>query len=133
MAYNEFAHALKQYVVASMRLAAARGYPNSSPPIDLDEGRIALVEADSQKTLKWEVVLLLGSPEAVSAARLWSKAAWELGYVALGADMSHDEYVRRYEEMGRRRNGFYDCARRDLGVNSGDLPRGDRAWLPPGA
>ncbi|MGW6421095.1 hypothetical protein ACWF82_00315 [Nocardia sp. NPDC055053] len=132
VAYNEFAHALKQYALISMRLSAARGFPNAGQPIDLEEGLRALVDADSEKSLKWEIVLLLGSPEAVAAARRWNKAAWELGYVAMGADMAHDEYVRKYEEMGRLRNEFYECARGDLGVRSGELPPGNKAWLPPG-
>ncbi|GAD81842.1 hypothetical protein [Nocardia asteroides] len=131
-AYTEFAHALKSYALISQRMAAARGFPNAGQPMDLDEGLVALVEADSEKSLKWEVVLLLGSTDAVAAARSWNKAVWELGYVAMGTDMSHDEYVRRYEEAGRLRNDFYACARADLGVRGGELPPGNRAWLPPG-
>ncbi len=133
VAYNEFAHALKHYALISQRMCAAHGFPYAGQPIDLDEGLRALAEADSEKSLKWEIVLLVGSPEAVAAARRWNKAAWELGYVAMGAAMTHGEYVSRYEEMGRLRNEFYLCARADLGVNGGELPPGNKAWLPPGA
>ncbi len=131
VAYNEFAHAVKQYAMISMRLAAARGFPNTAAPIDHDEGLAALADADVAKSLKWEIVLLVGSPATVTAARRWNKAVWELTYVARGVDMTHEEYVRRYEEAGRLRNEFYECARADLGVRGGELPPGDRAWLPP--
>ncbi|MEV6213748.1 hypothetical protein [Nocardia sp. NPDC051833] len=132
VAYNEFAHALKHYALISQRMCAAHGFPYAGQPIDLDEGLRVLAEADSEKSLKWEIVLLVGSPEAVAAARRWNKAAWELGYVAMGAAMTHGEYVRRYEEMGQLRNEFYECARSDLGVRGGELPPGNKAWLPPG-
>ncbi len=133
VAYNEFAHALKQYVLVSMRISAARGFPNAVQPMDIDEGLRALAEADSEKSLKWEIVLLVGSSEAVAAARKWNKAAWELGHVATGTEMTHEEYVRRYEDMGALRNEFYECARADLGVRGGGLPPGNRAWIPPNA
>ncbi|MFE1591843.1 hypothetical protein [Nocardia sp. NPDC058705] len=89
-----------------------------------------LAEAASENTLKWEMVLLLGSAEAVAAARLWNKAVWEASLVALGREMSHEDYIRAFEAAGLRRNDFYECARRDLGVHSGELPAGDGAWLP---
>ncbi|MEU2257425.1 hypothetical protein ABZ540_30060 [Nocardia xishanensis] len=131
-AYSEYANALKQYVQISYRLAAARGYPAVALPIDIEVGLQALAEAESEKTIKWEGVLLLGSPAAVAAARAWNRAAWELGWAARGHVIEPAEYVRRYSEMGRRRNEFYECARADLGVRSGELPPGDRPWLPPG-
>lgn len=131
-AYSEYANVLKQYVQVSYRLAAARGYPAVALPIDIEAGLQALAEAEAEKTVKWESVLLLGSPEAVAAARAWNRAAWELGWPARGHVIEHSEYVRLYSEMGRRRNDFYECARADLGVISGELPPGDRPWLPPG-
>lgn len=131
-AYSEFANALKQYVQLSYRLAAARGYPATALPIDIEIGLRELAEAEAEKTVKWEAVLLLGSPQAVAAAREWNRAAWELGWAARGHVIEHEEYVQRYSEMGRRRNDFYERARTDLGVRSGELPPGDRPWLPPG-
>lgn len=130
-AYSEFANALKQYVQVSYRLAAARGYPAVAQPMDIEVGLKALAEAEAEKTVKWEAVLLLGSPGAVAAARAWNRAAWELGWPARGHAIDHAEYVRQYSEMGRRRNEFYECARADLGVISGELPPGDQPWLPP--
>ncbi|WP_255495334.1 hypothetical protein [Nocardia sp. GTS18] len=130
VAYSEFAHALKNYSVVSMRMAAARGFPSSGQAIPAEEGEGLLLEADSEKTLKWEMVLLLGSPEAVAAARAWNKAVWELSLVARGAEISHEDYIRAFEAAGHKRNAFYECARNDLGVRIGELPVGDGLWLP---
>ncbi|UGT42187.1 hypothetical protein LTV02_01785 [Nocardia yamanashiensis] len=132
-AYSEYANALRTYATLAVRIAAARGYPTAAQPIDIDEGLRALAEADTAKTTKWEQVLLLGSPEAVAAARNWTEAAWQLSLVARGLHADHDAYVRLFEETGRRRDRFYLCARADLAVTSGALPPGDQAWLaPPG-
>ncbi|MFC6012891.1 hypothetical protein [Nocardia lasii] len=130
VAYSEFAHALKDFAVVSQRMAAEKGFPTAAQPISAAEGPSMLAEADSVKTLKWEMVLLLGSSEAVAAARVWNKAVWELSLVALGAPMSHEEYLRAYEAAGHKRNAFYECARADLGVRGGELPLGDGPWVP---
>lgn len=132
-AYTEYANGLKKSLEVSYRLAATHGYPASTQPIDLDTGLQALAVAEADRTAKWETVLLLGSPEAIAAARRWHKAAWMLRYVARGeTTIEHDEYVRLYESMGRLRDEFYEAARADLGIKSGALPVGEGAWLPPG-
>ncbi|GGK43393.1 hypothetical protein GCM10011591_13800 [Nocardia camponoti] len=133
VAYNEFAHALKGYSLVSMRMAATRGYPAAAQPIDLTEGVEMLGQATEAKALKWEALLLLGSPDAVAAGRRWNKAVWDLSHVGNGMETSHADYVERYEECGRLRNEFYERARLDLGIGSGELPVGDQAWLPPGS
>ncbi|MFI9509902.1 hypothetical protein [Nocardia sp. NPDC052566] len=131
VAYSEFANALKRSATSSNRVAATLGYPVAVQPIDVDEGLRAMAEAEADKTTKWEVVLLLGSPAAVAAARSWNRAAWELSWVARGRVMEHTAYIELFAEMGRRRNAFYECARADLGVCTGALPPGDQPWLPP--
>lgn len=131
VAYSEYANALKRYAQVAYRLAATRGYPAAAQPIDIDAGLDELAAAEAEKTVKWEMVLLLGSPEAVAAGRLWTEVAWRLSHVAQGRAMDHDMYIGLFETQGRRRNEFYECARADLGVQSGALPPGDQAWLPP--
>ncbi|MEU0875130.1 hypothetical protein [Nocardia brasiliensis] len=131
-AYSEYANALKRYSQVVSRLAAAHGYPSADQPIDIETGLQKMAEAAADRTVKWEVVLLLGSPKAVAAGRLWHKSIWDLSWMAQGQAISHDEYVRRVQEIGRMRNEFYECARSDLGIESGSLPPGDRWWFPPG-
>lgn len=130
-AYSEYADALKRYFALVGRVATARGYPTGVQPIDIDEGLAEMAEADAGKTVKWELVLLLGSPQAVAAGRGWTEAVWTLSHVACGLAMTHADFIRLYEEAGRRRDRFYLCARADLGIASGRLPTGDVAWLLP--
>ncbi|MFX0576896.1 hypothetical protein [Nocardia nepalensis] len=124
---------MKRYSNLVSRVAASHGYPTIIHPIDVEAGLREMAEAEADRTVKWEAVLLLGSPQAVEAGRRWHKAVVEMSWVARGQEVDHVEYIRRLEETGRRRNEFYDCARADLGVRSGALPPGDQAWLPPTA
>ncbi|MBF6331718.1 hypothetical protein [Nocardia transvalensis] len=130
-AYSEYANALKKFVDVLLRIAAAKGYPAGMQPVDRGGGLEALADADADRTVKWEAVLLLGSPEAIEAARRWHKAAWHFSLGVLGEGVDHQEYLRLFEAMGHRRNEFYDCARADLGVTSGPVPAAVGAWLPP--
>ncbi|UGT43055.1 hypothetical protein LTV02_06585 [Nocardia yamanashiensis] len=129
-AYSDYANALKSYIALAHRISAARGYPATIQPIDIDEGLRLLAAADTERSVKWETVVLLGSPAAVSAARRWQKAGWELGNVAQGHGTGHQEYRQHYQSMSQCRNDFYTCARADLGIRSGDLQPGDQLWLP---
>ncbi|WP_234391161.1 hypothetical protein [Nocardia suismassiliense] len=130
IAYMEYANALKRYVRVVYRLAAASGYPTNSEPIDLEDGKQALAEAAADRSVKWETVLLLGSPQAVGAARKWHEAAWKFRSATRGGEVDHDAYYRHYRELTLRRDEFYACARADLGVNSGALPPSNRDPLP---
>ncbi|MCP3804269.1 hypothetical protein NLX83_33865 [Allokutzneria sp. A3M-2-11 16] len=130
-AYIEYANAVKTCSQLSYRLAATHGHPAGAQPIELEEGLKALAEAEIERTVKWEAVLLLGSPEAVAAGRSWHEAIWKLSWVARGQAIGRDEFIGIYEISGRRRDEFYRCARADLGVRSGDLPKPTRDWLPP--
>ncbi|MFD6159928.1 hypothetical protein ACFWF7_43500 [Nocardia sp. NPDC060256] len=123
-AYVDYSNALEEYVQVAYRLAAAHEYPAVSQPIEVEAGLVALAQADAVRTVKWESLKLLGSREAIAAARSWHKAAWELSWIARRQTMSHAEYIGKHEEMGCRRNEFYTRARAHLGARNGD-----HAWL----
>ncbi|WP_245910435.1 hypothetical protein [Nocardia amikacinitolerans] len=129
-AHSEYANSVKTCAQLAYRVTATRGYPANDQPID---GLMALASADADRTVKWESVLLLGSPAAISAsaARHWHEGMWKLSLVARLQDVDHAVYVELFDSIGRRRNEFYECARADLGIRSGTLPPDDRAWLPP--
>lgn len=131
-AYADYANALKKTLEVCLRLAENKGYPAGFQPIDRDAGLQAFAAADAERTLRWEAVLLLGSPEAIAAARKWHKALWGFRYFVMDAEPDHEEFLRSFEAMGHLRNEFYERARADLGVGSGALPAEFGAWLPPG-
>lgn len=129
-AYTEHATALKSYIALAHRISSTRGYPAAVPPIDIDEGLRLLAAADIERSIKWEAVLLLGSPAAVEAGRRWVHIAWELGDVAKGHAISHQEYRQCYESVSNCRIDFYSAARADLGIRSGVLQPGSIFQLP---
>ncbi|MFI6313228.1 hypothetical protein ACIBEK_24270 [Nocardia fusca] len=131
-AYNEYAHALKQCAEITFRLSAGRGYPTISQPLDTDIGYQRLADAEAQRAVVWEAVLLLGSPAAVAAAREWHDELVELGHIARGRDVDHAEFADLVRSIGRRRDAFYASARQDLGVTSGALPSSAYIRTAPG-
>jgi hypothetical protein len=131
-AYNEYAHALKQCAETAFRLSAGRGYPTISQPLDTELGYQRLADAEAQRAVVWEAVLLLGSPAAVAAAREWHDELVELGHIARGRDVDHAEFADLVKSIGRRRDAFYASARQDLGVTSGALPSSAYIRKAPG-
>lgn len=127
--YSEYANAVKNVAQIGFRLAGMRGYPGGSPSVDVGEASNALAEAEAIRAVKWENLLLLGSPATVSAARAWHQTTWKLSQIAAGKDVTNEEYLALYEELGRARDRFYVSARKDLGIVSGDLPPSGRVWV----
>jgi hypothetical protein len=131
-AYSEYANAVKTAVHISYRLLASRGFPAGGLPIDEEVGRQALGEAEHERTVKWEPVLLLGSPAVVEAGRAWHERLWELEWIARGQTTDVDRFASINKEFGLAREHFYECVRADLGVVSGALPspglRPGRQW-----
>ncbi len=101
------------------RVASGRGVGHYPHPLTLDEGRTELSAAEAEREVRWESVLLLGSAEAILAARLWHRTVWTLRRAALGE--LDTNWSSTLAEAGHRRRAFYEAARRDLGVK-GSLP-----------
>lgn len=130
-AYSDYAYALKTFKEVLFQLAAARGLPNLTAVSGSPVGPNALADAEAERTVKWEKVLLLGSVEAIASARRWHKAAVEFSHFVLGENTDTVEYLRLFDVMGTRRDEFYACARADLGVRDIELPPGEGISLPP--
>jgi hypothetical protein len=114
-AYTEYAHTLKHFIAIAVRIAAYNGLHRQEEPLDPAEGFPLLAAAGDQRTVKWEAVLLLGSPEVIRAARRWHQDAGELQPIVLGqpSDMTWLEAV---EAISAARRGFYEAVRHDLGI-----------------
>ncbi|MDG4797194.1 hypothetical protein [Micromonospora sp. WMMD1082] len=111
-AYAEFARALKEVHTIAGRLIG--GYR------DRDAELAALAEADFRHTLAWENVLLLGDGPAVTAARAWRDAVWDIERLARDRSTDHQlpDLLHRANEA---RDRFYDAARGGLGVGGGSV------------
>lgn len=132
-AYNDYAQTLRRYLDIAFRLAATRGYPTISQPLDPDIGHPRLADAHAERAAYWEAVMLLGSPAAVAAGRAWFDDLVQLGYIAQGLDADHIEFAALVTSIGRHRDAFYASARDDLGVMSGALPTSAFTRTPPHA
>jgi hypothetical protein len=117
-AYMEYAHSLKQVIYLALRLAVLRdSRSNDAMVLDADEVG-ELNEAEVQRTIKWEAVLLLGSNEAVIAARNWHNSVFRLERLAHGkpVDMPLAAVI---EAISQARRNFYAAAKGDIGIDVG--------------
>ena len=86
-----------------------------------------LAAADEDLSLKWESVLMLGKPEAITAAYEWRHEAWHIEWFARGKRDDPAEYEQANTVSGEKRERFYSVVRDDL-VVSGQIP--DLPWPP---
>ena len=107
-----------------VRTANSRGL---SPGRDIPDIDAALAELDrlaDERTARWELVLLLGHPETISAARAWHRLIWKLELFAGGELTDPDEYAALRADIDAGRERFYRAARHDLCISSGEIPPG---------
>ena len=131
--YGEFAAAIKRHIGISDRVCAGLGLPAGAQPLDPASGLAILAAAEDDLSVKWEQVLMLGSPDAIAAARDWRHAAWRLEWLARGLREGAAEYTQANLEVGSARKRFYAAARGELGIASGDIPDLGQppAWQTP--
>ena len=120
--YGEFAAAIKRHIGISDRICAGVGLPAGAQPLDPVSGLTALAAAEDDLSVSWEQVLMLGSPDAIVAARDWRHAAWRLEWLARGLREGAAEYTQANLDVGSARKRFYAAARDELGIASGDIP-----------
>ncbi|MFD1051576.1 hypothetical protein ACFQ1S_41515, partial [Kibdelosporangium lantanae] len=58
MAYTEYANAVKRSVRLCRRIAETRNLLTTGEPIDVDAAFTELAEAETERAMKWETVLL---------------------------------------------------------------------------
>jgi hypothetical protein len=125
-AYADYGEAVKKISHLAVRIAAGRGFPHIVAPMPpTDEALRDLGVAEGERARAWEPVLLLGSADAVTAARSWHTTVWRLVDFAHGQRTDPDAWGPTVTEANNARDKFYDSARRDLGVN------GDTVTTPP--
>nr|WP_232328552.1 cytochrome P450 [Kibdelosporangium sp. MJ126-NF4]CEL23501.1 putative secreted protein [Kibdelosporangium sp. MJ126-NF4]CTQ89115.1 putative secreted protein [Kibdelosporangium sp. MJ126-NF4] len=117
-AYTEYANTVKQMVRLCRRVAETKKLLPTGEPVDIDDAFTALSEAETDRALKWETVLLLGDPATVVAARAWHEQVWQLESILRNDETS---FVDAYKKAMLLRNEFYAQARADLNVSGGAL------------
>ncbi len=122
IAYGEYANAVKHMVRLCRRIAETKDLLTTGQPIDLAAAHTAITEAETERALKWETVLLLGDPATIAAARAWHEQVWRLEHMLREDRPDQPSFIDAYKETMRLRNNFYAHARTDLTVTSGPLP-----------
>ena len=124
-AYARYAGAMKHEVRITMRIAGGLGLGPRTEPLALEQGKTLHQEAEQERSMRFEAVLLLGNQQTVGAARVWQQSCWDLYLFCLSrasatpADI--EEFTRLYEVVGRAREVFHEAARRSLGVAEGTV------------
>ncbi|MEV4534097.1 hypothetical protein AB0J82_09720 [Asanoa sp. NPDC049518] len=111
--YVDYANAVKKLISVAVRLASERGVA----PVDeysTNQAANGLPEAEENRTLKWEAVLMLGSDGVIQAGRRWHETAFALIRVASGMDTT-TPWADAVEASSQARRQFYEAARRDIG------------------
>lgn len=129
--YVDYAHSVKRVISLSVRIAAYRDVYPLLDQLDRQQGRVdrldpedarpALINAEEERTMKWEAVLLLGTDQTVLAARAWHESVFEMQRIAIG-ESNADKWPEAVENVSRSRRKFYECAKRDIGIPIGDIP-----------
>lgn len=131
MAYTEYANAVKRSVRLCRRIAETKNLLTTGQPVDLDAAFAELADAETERALKWETILLLGDPATISAARAWHEQVWRLERILHVDGPDETPFIDAYKDTMRLRNEFYACARADLVVTSGPLPELTWSSLEP--
>ena len=121
-AYREFASALLNFNNIAWQITAALGLPSSGQPLDPATGLPALAAAESEISVQWQKMLLLGSPDAILAARTWRHESTRLECFARQILKDSDEFKLAMQDRRLARTRFYAAARADLGITSGEIP-----------
>jgi hypothetical protein len=123
-AYSEYGYAVKNVYVQCLRIAGSRLRSGPGDPVRHEEALAQLDVLTDDRTARWETVLLLGSPEAITAARAWHRRVWHVELFARGVRTDPGEYGSVIQQVIADRSRFYEAARRDLGITSGSVPAG---------
>ena len=121
-AYNDFASAILNYINIGFRISAGLGFPTGVQPLDAEVGLPALAAAESDLSVQWEKLLMLGSPDVILASKNWRQEAWHLDRFARQIRTDTAEFVQAGRDRRAARRRFYAAARADLGVTSGEIP-----------
>ena len=125
-AYAEYGSAVKNVFSLCWHISNSRGLGPMAEQIDLTEALNELRLLGSERTVKWESVLLLGNPETVDAARKWHRLVGKVEVFVREGHTDVSEWEALVDEVNVVRDRFYDAARHDLGIRSGHLPPGSR-------
>lgn len=128
--YAEFLRDAKRVRVISQRVASEMGLESNAAPLVREDGLRLLAETETDRTLSFEVVCLLGSAETVLAGRELNRTVWALERSVRGLSSGADAstWADAMERYHRAIDNFNKCARRDLGIGGSYEDRPTEHW-----
>lgn len=125
-AYADYARAVKAVHALALRVNAGRRPGASGPWADPERGLAELADAERQRTVAWEAVLLLGDEASVAAAGDWREAVGWMAVLARDPSPPPDEWSAAVRAADERRDTFYVAARASLAVPGGSVAQARR-------
>jgi hypothetical protein len=120
--YGDFSAAMIRFITIEDRIAAKLGLPAVIEPQGGESGLTELAKAEAEVSLYWSQLLILASPEVVTAAQQWRNQAWLAESFARGHRSNATEFEAALRSRREARGRFYKAIRADLGIISGDIP-----------
>jgi len=132
LAYVDYGSSIRRMNHLSARIAAARELPGSGEPLPVEEGLVLLAAAEADRAERWQAVLILGHPKTIRTGHDVNRWAWTLEWFARGKLHGQREWNYAWKAAHDARDSFFNCARVDLGIAGGDLPKRDwsKEWKP---
>jgi hypothetical protein len=126
-AYVTYLSDIKKMRAIARRILHDTGI-DASLPVGLtkEEGLPLLGEAEANRSVSAELVLLVGSKEVIDALHVLNRAVWRIEWFARGLIDNADAEAWRQasSEYAAAINSFQECARRDVHVPGSYVPRG---------
>lgn len=130
-AYVDYGNAVKNVFYKCGSIANFRGLGWIHEEIDENDALSELGRLASERSAKWESLLLLGDVETLLAAREWHRLVGQMQGFIRGNRTDVGEWKALYVQADAARTRFYGAARRDLGIRGEPLPPGG-LWQVPG-
>ena len=131
-AYVDYGNAVKNASYKCGSIANFRSLGWVYEKIDEKDALSELGRLASERSAKWESLLLLGDVETLRAAREWHRLVGDLQKFIRDNQTDVGEWKALVLQADAARSRFYGAARRDLGIKGEPLPPGG-PWHEPGA
>lgn len=130
-AYTEYARAVKEVCMISLRLAAGRGLTDYPTPLEpTSEVLSEAAAAEDRRGYLLENLRLLTDTDTITAARVLNHALWQLSWMAHGkVAATRESWAQAWREYRDARDEYHRCARKSLGITGSAVAR-DQTWPP---
>jgi len=130
-AYVDYGNAVKNVFYKCGSIANSRGLGWVYEEIDENDALSELGRLASERSAKWESLLLLGDMATLLTAREWHRFVGEMQRFIRDNRTDVAEWKALFMQADAARTRFYGAARRDLGIGGEPLPPGG-PWHEPG-